>query len=248
MIISLLLKNTWRDCAKKKASRKVNALVSVSSLIRFELTKRVLNSSIASHLSYSPLVCMFHGWRLNNRINHIHEPDVKVIYKDCNSSFTELLRQDNSLTIHQRNLKLLVREMFKVKIGVAPDIMKEIFEIDNRNKNFRHDFLINDKKFDQHITELKQLFLLAQKFEILYLMASNLKRILKVGFLKRVPANYAKLIFNVKVSLNNKFPRLCFLWQNSVKLAIKAWIWLLHLCVINLPTHLVHRHITFDPE
>ena len=32
--------------------------------------------------------------------------------------------------------------MFKVKIGCAPNIMKEVFEIGNRNYNFRHDFLI----------------------------------------------------------------------------------------------------------
>ena len=31
--------------------------------------------------------------------------------------------------------------MFKVKIGYAPDIMKEVFEIENRYYNFRHDFL-----------------------------------------------------------------------------------------------------------
>ena len=32
--------------------------------------------------------------------------------------------------------------MFKIKIGCAPDIMKETFEIENRNYNFHHDFLI----------------------------------------------------------------------------------------------------------
>ena len=32
--------------------------------------------------------------------------------------------------------------MFKVKIGCDPNIMKEIFETDNRNYNFRHNFLI----------------------------------------------------------------------------------------------------------
>ena len=46
--------------------------------------------------------------------------------------FTELLRKDNSVAIHQRKLKLLVKEMFKVKIGVAPAIKKGIFEMDNR--------------------------------------------------------------------------------------------------------------------
>ena len=85
---------------------------------------------------------MFHSRRLNNRINHIHERALRIIYQDYNSSFKELLRKESSLTIHQRNLKLLVTEMFKVKIGCASDTMKEIFEIDNQNYNFRHDFLI----------------------------------------------------------------------------------------------------------
>ena len=53
----------------------------------------------------------------------------RTIYQDYNSSFAELLRKDSSLTIHQRNLKLLITEMLKVKIGCAPDIIREIFEM-----------------------------------------------------------------------------------------------------------------------
>ena len=85
---------------------------------------------------------MFHSRRLNNCINHVHQRALRIIYQDYNFSLKELLRKDSSLTIHQRNLNLLVTEMFKVKIGCASDIMKEIFEIDNQNHNFRHDFLI----------------------------------------------------------------------------------------------------------
>ena len=85
---------------------------------------------------------MFHSQPLNNRINHIHGRALRMIYQDYNSSFKELIRKDSSLTVHQRNLKLLVTEKFKVKIGCAPDIIKEIFEIDNRNYNSRYDFLI----------------------------------------------------------------------------------------------------------
>ena len=42
-------------------------------------------------------------------------------------------------------MKLLVTEIFKVKIGVVPDIMKKIFEIDNGNYScikLQHDFLL----------------------------------------------------------------------------------------------------------
>ena len=33
----------------------------------------------------------------------------------------------------------MVAEMFKVKIRFGPDIMKEIFEIDNQSYNFQRD-------------------------------------------------------------------------------------------------------------
>ena len=122
----------------RKASQKVNLLARISSLMRFEQRQRIVNSFI----TYCPLVCIFHSRRLNNRINHIHERALRIIYHDYNFSFKELLRKDSSLSIHQKSLKLLVIEMLKVKIGCANDIMKEIFEIENRNYNLRHDFLI----------------------------------------------------------------------------------------------------------
>ena len=101
---------------------------------------------------------------------HIHEMSLTIIYQDYNTSFEELLRKDISLTIHQRKLKLLVSEMFQVNIGCAPHIMKEIFEIVNRNYNFRQDLLIK-----RHITALKQLLVLTQKYETLYLIAAKMQ-------------------------------------------------------------------------
>ena len=44
----------------KKASQKVSALARISSLMRFEQRKRIVNSFITSHFSYCPLVWMFH--------------------------------------------------------------------------------------------------------------------------------------------------------------------------------------------
>ena len=56
--------------------------------------------------------------------------------------FTKLLRKGSSFKIRQRNLRILVSEMLKVKFRVVAKIMKEIFEIDNLNYNAWHDFLI----------------------------------------------------------------------------------------------------------
>ena len=57
----------------KKASQKVSAVARISSLMRFEQRKRIVNLFITSHFSYYPLVWMFHNRRLNNCIDHIHE-------------------------------------------------------------------------------------------------------------------------------------------------------------------------------
>ena len=77
----------------KKVSQKVSAVVRFSSLMRFEQRKHIVNLFITSHFSHYPLVQMFHSRHLNNRIDHIHERALKIIYQDYNSSFKELLRK-----------------------------------------------------------------------------------------------------------------------------------------------------------
>ena len=56
------------------------------------------------------------------------------------SSFQDLLKKDNSVSIHYRNIQALATEMFKVKNNIAPEIMKELFapkmsSYDLRNNN-----------------------------------------------------------------------------------------------------------------
>ena len=42
--------------------------------------------------------------------------------------FEELLRKDNTVYIHHRNLQLLATEIFKIKNNLAPEILSEIFQ------------------------------------------------------------------------------------------------------------------------
>ena len=54
---------------------------------------------------------------------------MRVVYKDHSSSIDEPLEKNNSYTIHYRNLRKQVTEIFKVKMNLAPEIMKEVYEI-----------------------------------------------------------------------------------------------------------------------
>ena len=82
---------------------------------------------------------MFHSRTLNTRINKLHERALRIVYKGHYSSFENLLKIDKSFTIHRRNLQKLATEMYKVKNGIAPLIMNQVFEVTDYHYNLRND-------------------------------------------------------------------------------------------------------------
>ena len=112
----------------KKASQKINALSRLASSMNFEQRRLIINSFVIFHFSYCPVVWMFHGRKLNARINRLHERTLRVVYKDFDSTFEELPRRDSSTTLHQRNLQKIMTEILKVKSGIGLELMKDVFE------------------------------------------------------------------------------------------------------------------------
>ena len=70
---------------------------------------------------------MFHDRGVNSKINHIHERLLIIPYQDFTSSFAKLLLNHNSMFIHQRNLQLLLTEIYRAKMNPNPSFMEEIF-------------------------------------------------------------------------------------------------------------------------
>ena len=87
-----------------------------------------MSSYITSQFNYCPLVWMIHNGKLNKKISKVHERALRIVYEDHKASFSELLNIDKSVTIHQRNLRYLLIEIYKVKKGISPTIMNEIFQ------------------------------------------------------------------------------------------------------------------------
>ena len=77
-----------------------------------------------SKFGYCPLVWMFHNRTLNNKINRIHGRALRIVYRDKSSNFPELLQKDNAVTVHQKNLQVLASEVYKVKMDLAPQLLK----------------------------------------------------------------------------------------------------------------------------
>ena len=123
----------------KKAGQKLHALARISNFMNLEKRKVLMNSFISSQFSYCPLIWMCHSRQLNNRINRIHERALRIVYKDYNLSFEELLKKSGSVKIHHRNLQILVTEIYKVINNLSPILMKEVFTIKDINYNLRSD-------------------------------------------------------------------------------------------------------------
>lgn len=122
-----------------KANLKLHALARISSYMSSQKIKMIMKAFILSQFNYCPLVWMFHSRELNNRINRIHERALRIAYKDKLSSFEELLKNDGSVTIHHKNLHILATEIYKFINGLAPQIMGEVFQLNDINYNLRAD-------------------------------------------------------------------------------------------------------------
>ena len=111
----------------KNASEKLNALAKVAPYMCLEKRKTVFKAYMISQFGYCLLVWMFHSRGLNNKINSLNERALRITCSGRSSSFQDLLKKDNSVSIHHRNIQALATEMFKVKNHIAPEIMKELF-------------------------------------------------------------------------------------------------------------------------
>ena len=81
---------------------------------------------IKSQFAYCPLVWIFCFRQSKNLINKVHERALKLIYQD-NSNFEVLLEKQHNFSIHQRNLQVLMAEIYKIVNGIAPPIMNSEF-------------------------------------------------------------------------------------------------------------------------
>ena len=66
-----------------------------------------------SIFSYCPLIWLFCRKGANNEIYRTHTRALRGLYGDRESTIEELLDKDKSMTIHTKNLQMLMVEVYK---------------------------------------------------------------------------------------------------------------------------------------
>ena len=73
---------------------------------------RILMKACVEFLfGYCPLVWIFYSKTSNNCINHLHEGAIRVVCNNHSLNFENLLVIGNSVSLHQRNVRLLTIKM-----------------------------------------------------------------------------------------------------------------------------------------
>ena len=121
-----------------KANQKFHALKRIAKYLDSNKLRILMKAFIESQFNYCPLIWMFHSRQLNNKINKLHERALRLVYKNPNLCFQELLNLDNSFCIHHRNLQKLTIEMYKVKNKICPPLFQEIFPTHENSYNLRN--------------------------------------------------------------------------------------------------------------
>ena len=111
----------------KKGNQKLHALARISQYLTEDKLKIIMKTFITSQFNYAPLTWMFHNRTLNNKINKLHERALRIVYKNNELTFQEMLEKDNSVMIHHKNLQKLASEMYKIKNKISPIPMQELF-------------------------------------------------------------------------------------------------------------------------
>ena len=117
---------------KKEGKKGKEIILSrLSNLMSFQKRRLLMILFVEAQFGYCPLVWIFH---------HIHNPytsnpthwiqrSLHIVYRDYNSFFKDLLRKDNSVCIHNRNIQSLAVDLFKVKENLSNAIMSDFFPI-----------------------------------------------------------------------------------------------------------------------
>ena len=93
---------------------------------------------IKSHFSYCPLIWILSSRKANNLIKKVRERHIWKIIGDNESNFEILLEKINEITVHQRNLKVLMTEVHKVINEYAWPITGNYFMCRENTHNFRN--------------------------------------------------------------------------------------------------------------
>lgn len=112
--------------AKKQG--KLIALARLSNFLKLTQRKNLMETLAKSQFRFCSSTYMFCGRRTIFIISQWHERTLRIVYKNQNLSFNEIIKKDGYFTIHHRHIQTISMELFRVKSDQSREIINNIFE------------------------------------------------------------------------------------------------------------------------
>ena len=126
-------------------------------------TERIMRAFISSQFEYCPLVWFFCCQKTNNCLNRIQERALRIVFKDYDSTFAQLLEKDSSVSIHIRNLQFLATKIFKARNNLSPPIVQNIFRTTEPAYSLRRDTIFESRRTQTQRYDFESLTYLGPK-------------------------------------------------------------------------------------
>ena len=81
-----------------------------------------------SPIKYCPLLWIFHGKQTNNKIDKLHERDLRIVYNDTVPSFEDLLITHRSFTNNHQNMQSLAIETNKALNDLPGENFRDFYK------------------------------------------------------------------------------------------------------------------------
>ena len=129
----------------RKASCQTGVLLRLRNLIPTSAKLHIVKFAILPHLTYCQTVRHFCRSSDARKLERIQERALttRAVYCDNKSTYEELLQRAKLPTLHTRRLQAFATIMYKVKYGLAPPYIADLFVVSNSQYHLRNsDFAI----------------------------------------------------------------------------------------------------------
>ena len=121
----------------KQASSKTKAMIRIRGFLTQHQADCLYNAYIMSYFNYCPLIWMFCSKPAHKLINSTHYKALCARFNTFSESFDQLLARSKSSSIHIRNLRLMLIEVFKSLNFLNPELMWNTFKLKSTSYNLR---------------------------------------------------------------------------------------------------------------
>ena len=105
----------------KKSFKATRSLEAHWSFLTKQGKMTIYNSFIVSNFNYCPLAWHFCSTSSTNKLEKIQERALRFINNDFTSSLQALLTATNTAPLHERRMKQMASEVYKIDNDIAPD-------------------------------------------------------------------------------------------------------------------------------